>query len=96
MHLEKKKGGLSEIGLAQCPSRKSTNGPSWSIKMIYNKTFELNYESPAHKCASAHRALPGMPDGQSMPGHDPLKMHTALILFQPDFNICIKNLSVSG
>ena len=48
--------------------------------MIYNKTFGLNYESPAHKCASAHRALPGMPDGQSMPACN--KSNIAFIVYR--------------
>ena len=30
--------------------------------------FLLNYDRPAQKCEWAHKALPSMPDGQSMPG----------------------------
>ena len=98
VHFEekKKKGGLRDfIGLAQCPSRKSTNGPLRSIKMIYNILFWLNYDSPAQKCASAHRAFTGTPDGQSMPA-----WNTSLSRLPPfswllstlfvDFGMCFK------
>lgn len=51
------------IGLTQCPSRKSTNGPLQSVKMIFVTLFWL-------KCASTHSALSSTPDGKSISGQE--------------------------
>lgn len=51
------------IGLTQCPSRKSTNGPLQSVKIIFVTLFWL-------KCASTHSALSSTPDGKSISGQE--------------------------
>ena len=46
-------------------------GQTWILVFFSYKNYKYvyNYDSPglAQRCASAHRALPGIPDGQSSP-----------------------------